>query len=90
MLTTRLVPVSGVLTDRRGRPLSGLVTVMFELYDAQQDGTLLWTETQQVRADERGRYTAYLGVVAGVPQHSFSSEQARWLAVSVAGVNRRG
>lgn len=83
--TTRLMPVSGVLTDGRGRPMSGRVTVSFELYDAREDGVLLWTETQQVEADARGRYTAYLGASAGVPQEAFSSEQARWLGVRVGG-----
>lgn len=81
--TTRLMPVSGVLTDERGRPMSGPVTVSFELYDEREGGALLWTESQRVEADARGRYTAYLGAVAGVPQAAFSSEQARWLAVRV-------
>jgi hypothetical protein len=83
--TTRLVPISGVLSDGRGQPISGSVAVTFELFDSQLDGTLLWTETQQVEADGRGRYTVYLGAAAGVAQEAFSSEQARWLAVTVDG-----
>ena len=83
--TTRLVPVSGVLTDAKGGPLTGPVTVTLGLYDAQEQGTLLWTETQQVQADARGRYSAYLGALGAVPPEIFSKEQARWLGVEVAG-----
>jgi hypothetical protein len=42
--TTRLLPVSGVLTDINGNPRSGPVVVTFGLYDSQESGTLLWTE----------------------------------------------
>ena len=83
--TTRLVPVSGVLTDAKGGPLTGTVMVTFGLYDAQEHGTLLWTEAQEVQADARGRYSAYLGALGAVPPEIFSKEQARWLGVEVAG-----
>ena len=83
--TTRLVPISGVLSDGRGQPMSGTAAVTFELFDSQVGGTLLWSETQQVEADERGRYTAYLGAASAVPQTAFSSEQARWLAIRIDG-----
>ena len=65
--------------------MSGSMVVTFELFDSQVDGTLLWSETQQVEADEHGRYAAYLGAASPVPQTAFSSEQARWLAVTVGG-----
>ena len=83
--TTRLVPVSGVLTDAKGSPVTGPVMVTLGLYDAQEQGTLLWTETQQVQADARGRYSAYLGVLGAVPPEVFRGEQARWLGVEVGG-----
>lgn len=83
--TTRLLPVSGVLTGADGQPRTGSIAVVFSLYDAQENGTLLWTETQQVQTDDRGRYTAYLGAVTPVPQDVFSKEQARWLGVDVDG-----
>ena len=83
--TTRLVPISGTLTDAQGAPVTGSVTVTLSLYDAQEQGTLLWTETQQVQANARGQYSAYLGALGAVPPEIFRGEQARWLGVEVSG-----
>lgn len=83
--TTRLLPVSGVLTDAQGERRKGAAVVTFGLFDAQQDGTLLWTEVQEVLADDRGRFSAYLGTVSPVPQEVFTQEQARWLSIGVDG-----
>ncbi len=83
--TTRLLPVSGVLTDASGNPRRGPAMVTFGLYDAQENGTLLWTEVQEVQADERGRYSALIGAVSPLPQEIFSNEQARWLSTESDG-----
>lgn len=83
--TTRLVPVSGVLTGSAGSPLTGPQTVTFALFDTQEGGAPLWTETQLITADERGRYTANLGSVVPLPLEIFRTEQARWLEPSVGG-----
>lgn len=87
--STRLVPVSGVLTQADGQPLAGPLVVTFALYDAPEHGTLLWSESQEVKADEHGRYTSYLGSTTPLPQAAFSQEQARWLAVEVQGRQMR-
>lgn len=83
--TTRLIPFSGVLSDASGNPLTGTGVITFTLYETQEGGAPLWTETQQVQVDARGRYTAYLGAVTPVPQSAFSREQARWLGVETQG-----
>ena len=84
--TTRLLPVSGTLTDGRGRPITGEAVVTFSLYDASEGGVLLWTETQRVDSDApRGRYTAYLGSAVPLPQSAFKEEQARWLETEIGG-----
>ncbi len=83
--TTRLLPVTGVLTDSANQPRRGSAVVTFGLFDSQQEGTLLWTEVQEVQADDRGRFSAFLGAVSTVPQEVFSNEQARWLSISVDG-----
>jgi hypothetical protein len=82
--TTRLLPMSGLLTSEAGEPVRGVVTVMFSLYDAADGGTLLWTETQRLKVEE-GRYSTYLGALAPLPQEAFTEEQARWLGVEVQG-----
>jgi hypothetical protein len=44
--TTRLVPVSGVLSDFAGAALSGPQVVTFAIFEAANDGAALWTETR--------------------------------------------
>ncbi len=80
--TTRLVPVTGVLTDAAGRALTGPQTVTFAIFDVSEGGAALWAETQQVTADDRGRYAARLGCVVPLPLEIFRTEQARWLDVT--------
>ena len=70
--TTRLILYAGVAVDDGGRPLSGQVAATFELYEEHEGGAPLWRETQQVTADERGRYLVYLGSATPMPQIAFS------------------
>ena len=79
----RLVQFSGVLKDRLGKPLTDVQGVTFALYKEQQDGAALWLETQNVVADEQGRFAALLGATQpeGLPLDLFISGQARWLGV---------
>lgn len=80
--TTRLIPFAGTTPDISGAPFTGEVTVTFELYEDQEGGAPLWSESQTVSVN-RGRYQVYLGGGAPLPQAAFSQERARWLGVSV-------
>jgi len=86
--TTRLIPVSGTLTAD-GTALRGSVSVTFSLYEAQEGGDAIWQETQQLTADARGRYSAYLGATSPLPQDAFANEKARWLGVDADGHAQR-
>jgi hypothetical protein len=61
--------------------------VTFLLYSTQQGGNPLWIETQNITPRSNGQYTATLGVTTaqGLPPDIFSTGEARWLAVQVAG-----
>jgi hypothetical protein len=82
-----LVRFNGVLIDRSGSPLTGIVGVTFYLYEEQQGGAPLWIETQNVQPDKTGHYTVLLGSTGsqGLPGSIFVSGQARWLGVQVQG-----
>ena len=86
----RVTNFSGVVTDATGKPQTGMVGITFALYEAQEGGTALWSETQNVALDGQGRYTVLLGSTQpeGLPLAVFASGQARWLGVTpqVAGV----
>jgi trimeric autotransporter adhesin len=83
----RLVKFSGTLTGSGGQPLSGVVGVTFALYEEERGGAPLWMETQNLRADGNGRYTAMLGATSpgGLPADPFTSGQARWVGVQAEG-----
>jgi hypothetical protein len=82
-----LVNYSGVLTDSAGNPLSDVAGVTFLLYKDQHGGAPLWLETQNIRPDSSGHYTATLGATehGGLPAELFANGEARWLAVQVSG-----
>jgi len=70
-----------------GSPLTGEVEMTFSLYNSSQGGSPLWTETQNVTLDDSGHYSVYIGITKpnGVPMSLFTSAQAHWLGVRVAG-----
>jgi hypothetical protein len=83
----RLIKFSGVAKDESGKPVTGAVGITFLLYKDEQGGSPLWVETQNVRADETGHYTAMLGSVSadGVPLSLFSSAEAHWISTQISG-----
>lgn len=76
----RLVQFNGVVNEAVGKPVAG---VTFALYNDQEGGVAIWTETQNVPLDETGHYTAMLGAMTngGLPMDLFAKGQALWLGV---------
>jgi hypothetical protein len=83
----RLVRFSGMAKDLNGKPLTGTLGVTFLLYSAEQGGSPLWLETQNVQPDSSGRYSVQLGATKpdGLPTDLFTSGEARWLGVQISG-----
>src|SRR5580704_14702667 len=82
-----LIQFSNVATDEGENTLSGAVSITFSLYNNQQGGVPLWTETQNnVQLDSTGHYSVELGVTQpnGVPTALFANSEARWLGVRIA------
>jgi|HubBroStandDraft_1064217.scaffolds.fasta_scaffold01331_2 hypothetical protein len=82
-----LIQFSNVATDESGNTLGGVVSMTFSLYNTQQGGEPLWTETQNnVQLDSTGHYSVQLGITKpnGVPTALFTTGQARWLGVQIA------
>jgi hypothetical protein len=77
-----LVPYTGFLEGR-----SGAASVTFLIYKDELGGEPLWTETQTVSVDALGHFKTQLGAASpnGLPSELFSSGEARWLEVQVAG-----
>ncbi|MGO9274963.1 MAG: beta strand repeat-containing protein [Terriglobia bacterium] len=60
-----------------------LATVSFSLYELQEGGSPLWSESQNLRVDDQGRYSVLLGATQpdGLPLDLFTSGKALWLGV---------
>jgi hypothetical protein len=86
-----LIQFSGVVRDDAGKPLTNRVGVTFSLYKDEEGGAALWVETQTVTVDGAGKYVVQLGATkaAGLPLDLFTSGEARWLGVQVAGQAER-
>ena len=82
-----LVPYSGLAEDRAGKPLTGEISITFELFRDEQGGEPLWAETQAVELDSAGRYSVQLGASSpsGLPLATFASGEGRWLEVQIPG-----
>src|SRR5580700_7890601 len=80
----RVTYLTGVVKDSAGKPQTGMLGITFSLYEEQQGGVPLWTETQSVSLDEHGGYAVLLGAMqqGGLPVELFSSGKARWLGIA--------
>lgn len=74
-----LIRFTGVLKDAEGKPAQGTVGVTFALYNDEQRGVPLWTETQNVAPDASGHYSVMLRATKteGLPAELFISKEAR-------------
>jgi hypothetical protein len=82
-----LVPFSAVTLDSKGKPFSGQTSATFLIYKDQQGGEPLFAESQMVSFDPAGHYEVHLGATSpnGLPADLFTSGEARWLEVQIAG-----
>lgn len=89
-IVPRFVNYSGKAMHAQGKAVSSaagvtFAGVTFAIYAEETGGAPLWLETQNVRVDARGNYTAQLGAsqAEGLPLDLFSTGSARWLGVRV-------
>lgn len=73
----------GRLVQADGTPASGVVTIVFSIFDAEAGGNMLWTEAQTV-ATTNGYYSVALGSEASIPESVFDGS-ARYLELAMGG-----
>ncbi len=71
----------GRLIDVDGSPTAGTVSIVFTLYDAPENGNVLWTETQTITLDD-GYFSAVLGSVTAIPASAFDGT-TRYLGMKI-------
>ncbi len=78
----KLVAFQGKLTDSTSKAITGTRSMIFNIYNVETGGTVLWSETQDVSFDPNGMYNVYLGAVTPL---NLNFNDAYWLEVSVGG-----
>src|SRR5579885_2467143 len=81
----RLIHFTGIIKNLDGSAHTGSSVLKFTLYDREQDGAALWTESQTLSLDEEGHYSVLLGSVNALPLGLFASGKSLWLQVELVG-----
>jgi hypothetical protein len=70
-----------------GKTLSGEASITFLIFKDELGGEPLWAESQSVAVGPGGHYAVQLGAASpsGLPADLFSTGEARWLEVQIAG-----
>jgi hypothetical protein len=81
------VRYAGVASQADGKPRTGRASITFQVFQDEQGGESLWSETQSVTLDAAGHFQVHLGATspAGLPAALFATGEARWLEVQVRG-----
>ncbi|NIP41715.1 MAG: hypothetical protein GWO41_12635 [candidate division Zixibacteria bacterium] len=79
----RTMNYQGRLTDNAGEPVEdGDYTIFFKIYDAAEDGSILWSSDRMIVGVEDGMFSVRLGPFQNT---LFSSDSSRWLGITVLG-----
>lgn len=78
-----MMSIQGLLADAAGEPVSdGVHTVVFSIYDVEEDGSALWSEERAVATSD-GLFSVVLGELVPIPASIFGSQL--WLGIAVGG-----
>jgi hypothetical protein len=82
-----LIRYTGMVPHSNGKALAGESSITFLIFKDEKGGEPLWAETQMTVVDEAGKYNVQLGATSpsGLQSELFTSGEARWLEVQVAG-----
>ncbi|MDT8287252.1 MAG: hypothetical protein RQ748_09100 [Elusimicrobiales bacterium] len=76
-----MINYQGRLIDTAGNPLEGTQSILFSVYDAPANGSLVWSETHSVTPDN-GIFNVAIGSFTALPASVFSSDD-RYLEVKI-------
>ncbi len=80
--TPQLINFQGKAYDSSGNPLNGTFSIQFTIYDAAEEGTVEWTETQPSVQVSDGIFHVLLGSVNPIADSVFS-DTARYLGIKI-------
>ncbi len=77
-----LLNYQGILKDNVGNPISGIVSIMFTIYDSETGGTAWWSETNPLVQVDAGQLNVVLGTINEIKDTVFAGEN-RWLGIKI-------
>jgi hypothetical protein len=80
--TPRMINYQGYLTDDGGQAVTGTRQMVFRIYDAAEDGNLLWSSAQASINVQDGYFSYLIGRDSSLPATCFE-EADRWLGIQV-------
>jgi hypothetical protein len=82
---SRILMLHGELKDRTRKQLTGIVGILFAIYEQQEGGAPLWQEVQNIQVDKREHFTAMVGseTPGGISPELFSRGKPCWLGMLV-------
>ena len=70
----QLINYQAILTDTEDNPVNGTRSIQFSIYDAETDGTEMWTETQEILIED-GLLSVLLGSINPIPYSIFEGDE---------------
>jgi hypothetical protein len=82
---SRTLAFRGKFNDSNGNHMTGVVGVLFAIYEQPKGGAPLWQEVQNIELNSRGRFSAVVGSTKkdGIPLNLFTNEKTMWLGIQV-------
>lgn len=76
-----VVRLRGILRDNEGKRVTSVAGVLFAVYELPEDGAPLWQEVQNIKVDDRGNFTVFVGSTTkeGIPAEFFAKGKTYWL-----------
>jgi hypothetical protein len=80
-----ILKLQGALGDQDATYPTGVVGILFAIYEQKEGGGPLWQEVQNIELDKRGHFTAPVGSTTkeGIPAELFATEETLWLGEQV-------
>jgi hypothetical protein len=78
-----LIPVQGILTQTDGTPVDGMMDFGFAIFDVDEAGTSIWSETQDDVDVDNGFFSVYLGDSTAIDPSALLAYTQLWLEITL-------
>ncbi|MDD3679790.1 MAG: hypothetical protein PHX72_02980, partial [Candidatus Shapirobacteria bacterium] len=84
-LPPNLISFQGRLTNTVGTPIHATVSASFKIYDVDEGGSALWSETKNITTNIDGIFNTMLGSSNPVDPSVFADNVNLWLGITIEG-----